>query len=307
VSRVLLTGASGFIGSRALRALVDGGHEVHAVSSHPQAGTTDVVWHVADLLEDGVADELVERARPELLLHLAWYAEHGRFWTSVENVRWVESTLRLLRAFAARDGRRAALAGTCAEYEWTVEGGVCSEEDSPLRPATLYGVSKHATRAVAQALADEAGFELAWGRIFFLYGPGEAETRLVPSVVRPLLKSEPAAVSEGSQVRDFLHVDDVAEAFVALLGSDVRGAVNVGSGEGVAVRQVIELVGDITRRRDLIRFGAVPPRRDEPAALVADVRRLRDEVGFRPRIALADGLAATVAWWQDQRRSAVAG
>jgi len=287
--------------------LVRRGHEVHAVSARPREGASDVVWHAADLLQADAAHEVVERARPELMLHLAWYAEHGRFWTSVENVRWVEATLRLLRAFAARDGRRVALAGTCAEYEWSVEGGVCSEEDTPLRPATLYGVSKHATRAVSQALADEAGFELAWGRIFFLYGPGEAGTRLVPSVVQPLLEGEPAAVSEGSQVRDFLHVDDVAEAFVALLESDVCGPVNIGSGEGVAVRQVIELIGEITGRSDLIRFGTVARRLDEPATLVAGVRRLRDEVGFRPHIELGDGIAATIAWWQDQRRSAVGG
>jgi nucleoside-diphosphate-sugar epimerase len=154
---------------------------------------------------------------------------------------------------------------------------------------------------VAQALANEVGFELAWGRIFFLYGPGEAATRLVPSVVRALLEGTPAAVSEGSQIRDFLHVDDVAEAFVALLDGDVQGPVNIGSGNGVAIREVVELAGAAAGRPDLIRFGAVETRPGEPVSLVADVRRLRDEVGFRPRIALEDGLADAVGWWQNRR------
>jgi nucleoside-diphosphate-sugar epimerase len=299
--RVLLTGASGFVGSRAVKALARRGYEVHAVSSRPNEDSPIVAWHVADLLRPDAADALVDRVRPDSLLHLAWYAEHGLFWTSTENVRWVEATLRLLRAFADRGGSRAVLAGTCAEYEWTVDGGVCSEINTPLRPKTLYGVSKNATRAVAQALADEVGFELAWGRIFFLYGPGEAATRLVPSVVRALLQGTPAAVSEGSQIRDFLHVDDVAEAFVALLDGDVQGPVNIGSGNGVAIREVIELVGAAAGHPDLIRFGAVETRAGEPASLVADVRRLRDEVAFRPRIALEDGIADTVAWWQDRR------
>jgi len=260
------------------------------------------VWHKADLLQADDADRLVERVRPNLLLHLAWYSEHGRFWRSTENVRWVEASLRLLRAFAGRGGRRAVVAGTCAEYDWTVVDGVCSEGDTPLRPETLYGVSKNATRAVAEALADEVGFELAWGRIFFLYGPNEPETRLVPSVARALLQRTPAAVSEGSQVRDFLHVNDVAEAFAALLDSEVKGSVNIGSGDGVAIREVIELVSAVAGRPDLIRFGAAATGSGEPPSLIADVGRLRDEVGFRPQVALPDGIADTVAWWQARLR-----
>jgi nucleoside-diphosphate-sugar epimerase len=299
--RVLLTGASGFIGSRALELLYQRGCEVHAVSSRGHDSTSAALWHRADLLQAGAADALVEHVRPDWLLHLAWYTEHGRFWRSVENVRWVEATLRLLRAFADRGGDRAVVAGTCAEYEWSVKGGIFSVESTPLRPQTLYGISKDATRAVAEALADEVGFELAWGRIFSLYGPGEPETRLVPSVIRALLEGAPAAVSEGSQVRDFLHVNDVAEAFVALLDSRVRGPINVASGNGIAIRDVIKHIAAAAGRPDLIRFGSVATRSGEPAALVADVHQLRDEVGFRPRIPLDEGIARTVAWWQDRR------
>jgi nucleoside-diphosphate-sugar epimerase len=256
-----------------------------------------VRWHKADLLDSAGAQAIVDAVAPERLLHLAWYAEHGRFWTSTENVRWVEATLRLLRAFTDAGGRRAVVAGTCAEYEWTPEGGVLGE-DAPLRPATLYGVTKNATRSIAQALAAETGVELAWGRIFFPYGPGEAQTRLVPSVARALLAGNAAAVTDGSQVRDFVYVDDVAGAFVALLDSDVSGAVNIGSGEAVAVHEVVSLTGEAVGRPDLIHFGAVPHRPDEPATLVADVGRLRDEVGFRRRVPLREGIAKTVAWWQ---------
>jgi nucleoside-diphosphate-sugar epimerase len=297
---VLLTGASGFVGSPSVTALLRAGHEVHAVSVRPQQDLPDVTWHVTDLLATDGADALVQTVRPELLLHLAWYAEHGRFWKSVENVRWVEATLRLLRAFARSDGRRAVLAGTCAEYEWTAAGGVLSEAQTALQPDTLYGVAKNATRSVAQALAAETGVELAWGRIFFPYGPGEAPTRLVPSVARALLAGDAAPVTDGSQLRDFLYVDDVAAAFVALLDSGVSGAVNIGSGEAVAVREVVSLVGEVVGRPDLIRFGAVTRRPGEPSLLAADAGRLRDEVGFRPLVPLREGVAKTVAWWQAQ-------
>jgi nucleoside-diphosphate-sugar epimerase len=239
----------------------------------------------------------VKQVRPELLLHLAWTAEPGLYWTSPENVRWVEATLRLLRAFADYGGRRAVFAGTCAEYEWGGEGGICVEDSTPLKPATLYGISKGATLAVSQAFAGEVDVELCWGRIFFLYGPGEPAGRLVPSVARALLEGTRVPVSEGTQVRDFLHVDDVAAAFMRLLESPFVGPVNIGSGHGVTVREMIELVSRAAGRPDLVEFGALAQRQGEPPALIADVRRLRDQIGFRPRILLEEGIAETVAWW----------
>jgi nucleoside-diphosphate-sugar epimerase len=278
VSRVLLTGAGGFIGSYARRALAGRGHEVHA--------------NTADLLEPGTAEEVVREARPTHLLHLAWYAVPGKFWAAPENRAWVKATLRLLRAFYAAGGRRAVGAGTCAEYDWS-GGGLLSEATTPLRPATLYGQAKAETFAAAAELG-----ELAWGRIFFLYGPGEHPDRLVSSVARRLLAGEEAPTSEGSQVRDFLHVADVAGAFAALIDTDVTGAVNVGSGEPVTVRAVVDTVARAAGRPDLLRPGALPQREGEPAELVADVGRLRDEVGFRPRHDLESGIKDTVDYWR---------
>ena len=107
---------------------------------------------------------LYRDVQPELLLHLAWYAEHGKFWSSPENLRWVASTLDLLAAFAAAGGRRSVLAGTCAEYDWGATAGPCEELSTPLRPATLYGAAKHGLHVVASAYAAQAGFELAWAR-----------------------------------------------------------------------------------------------------------------------------------------------
>jgi nucleoside-diphosphate-sugar epimerase len=299
VSRVLVTGASGFVGHNALAPLAALGLEVHALSSREQPGGAPVAaWHRADLLERGAGEELVHRVAPEHLLHFAWYAEPGKYWTSPENVRWVEASLALLRAFHAEGGRRAVVAGTCAEYDWN--HGFLSEGVTPLRPATLYGRSKNSLREVAEAFAAEAGLGLAWGRIFFLYGPREHPGRLVSSVARALVAGEEAPTSEGSQVRDFLHVEDVAGAFCALLLADVTGPVNIGSGVPVTVRQVVEEVARAAGRPELVRAGALPQRENEPPLIVADVRRLHDEVGFTPRHPLEEGIEQTVAWWRER-------
>lgn len=293
---MLVTGATGFIGRHALEPLLAAGHEVHALSSRATPSSpAGVHWHRGDLLADPAG--IVEEVAPERLLHLAWYAEPGRFWTSAENVRWVEATLGLVRAFAGAGGLRAVCAGTCAEYDWTT-ARLPLAEDAPRRPSTLYGVAKHATHQVLEAAAGELGITFAWGRVFFLYGPGEDERRLVSSVASALTRGERAATGGGAQRRDLMHVADVGAAFAALVGTQVRGAVNVASGEATTLREVIEAIGRAAGRPDLLDIGALPPRPGEPETLVADVTRLREEVGFRPQVALGEGLAATVEWWR---------
>lgn len=297
MSRVLLTGAGGFIGARAVLALTAAGHEVHAVSTRSRPVGPDVVWHRADLLDPGAMTAIVHEVAAERLLHLAWYTEHGRYWEAPENLRWVVATLELLAAFAAAGGTRAVLAGTCAEYDWSY--GVLSER-TPLAPTTLYGTAKHATHLVAEAWADRVGLQLAWGRIFFLYGPGEAPSRVLPAVARAVLAGTEARVTSGEQTRDFMYVDDVAAAFVGLLDSPVTGAVNVASGEEVSMRAFVEIVAREAGRPDLVRYGSIPSRPGDPPRLVADVSRLRDEVGFAPAVALPVGVARSVDWWRAQ-------
>jgi nucleoside-diphosphate-sugar epimerase len=286
VSRVLVTGASGFIGQGTLAPLLDKGFEVHAVSSRgaPTGTSEDVRWHVADLLECGQEERLMARIEPELLLHLAWYAVPGRFWTSSANVRWVEASLRLLRALVAHGGRRAVVAGSCAER----------------RPTTLYGVSKDGLRRIAQAYSVEQGLSLAWARLFFFYGPREQPLRLVPSVARAVLAGEPALCTHGGQVRDFLYIDDVGGALAALVESDVDGVVEVGSGHGVTIAEVVRSVADAAGAPQLLQLGAIPERPGEPAELVADVGQLRKETGWRPTVPLAEGIERTIAWWRGQ-------
>lgn len=121
----------------------------------------------------------------------------------------------------------------------------------------------------------------------------------MPSVIRALLTGQPVATGSPERVRDFLHVEDVAGAVVALLHSSVLGPVNIASGLRVTVGDVLDRIVQLTGRAELVRRGALPDRLGEPPLLLADVARLRDEVGYRPRLELAEGLATTVRWWQE--------
>ncbi|WP_019877476.1 NAD-dependent epimerase/dehydratase family protein [Sporichthya polymorpha] len=296
MSRLLVTGGSGFVGSACIRAAIERGHEVHVVSRAGRPVPDGAMLHPWDLLTGRPVD-LMEQVRPTHLVHLAWIATPGVYWTSPENLAWVRASLELLETFAAAGGRRAVFAGTCAEYDWTGDG-VLREDSTPLRPATPYGAAKVALGSAAATTAKRLGIELVWARLFFLYGPGEHPDRLVPHVTRQLLRGHRADCTDGTQIRDFLHVDDAADAMMTVLESRFSGAVNIASGTGVEVRTVVRHLAEMTGGQDLLRLGARPSATNDPARLVGDVSVLVDQVGWQPRIPLTVGLELAVEWWR---------
>ncbi|RMG13737.1 MAG: SDR family oxidoreductase [Planctomycetota bacterium] len=306
MKRVLVTGARGFLGRWTLAPLQERGFEVHAVGRSTEAPPEPprlppgIRWHRTDLLLPGRARALVERVRPTHLLHLAWVTEHGRFWSAPENLAWVSASLELLEAFAEAGGKRVVVAGSCAEYDWGT--GACVEKETPLRPSTLYGAAKHALHVLQEAWARERGLSQAWGRVFFPYGPGEPEGKFVASVARSLLRGEEACCTRGEQVRDLIFVADAALALVRLLDSELQGPVNIASGEARPLREVALALGRQLGRPDAVRLGALPDRPGDPPCVAADVRRLRDELGFGPTHDLEQGLAASIEFWRTMAR-----
>jgi nucleoside-diphosphate-sugar epimerase len=305
--RVLVSGAGGFIGRWSVPALLGSGFEVHAVLSRNAgrgvpAQLEGASVHVADLLDESSIDELIAETLPTHLLHFAWIATPGLYWQSAENYRWSAASEHLLRRFSAQGGSRALMAGTCAEYDWSrVE--TCDERLSPLAdsggaPLSPYAACKIGLQKTLAEIGRRQHFSTAWGRIFFQFGPHEHKERLVPSVICNLLQGREAACSHGRQIRSFLHVADVGAAFAAVLDSTLEGPVNIGSGEPVAIADLVGRIGRQIGRNDLVRLGARPASPDEPPVLVPDVHRLRHEAGWQPCFTLDEALSDTIAWWR---------
>jgi len=302
MKQVLLTGATGFIGRHCIAPLRARGYEVHAISSRSTShDVPDVIWHRADLHNFSQMSECVDRLAATHLVHLAWSVGQGgadgaKKGDCPEGYRWTLATLNLVRRFVEAGGRRALIAGSSFEYDWT--GGVCAELTTPRRPTSYYGTCKSALFDLLSGYAESVDLSMAWARIFFLFGPYEPPARLIASVIRSLLRNEPALCSQGTQIRDYMYVEDVADALAAILDSDVRGPVNVGSQQPIALRDLIAQAADRIGRRDLVRLGALPTRPTDAPLVLADTTRLRTEVGWQPGIGVAEGLDRTVAWWK---------
>ena len=290
--KVLLTGASGFIGKYVLESLRR--HGIHCVVVGRRRIKADhvVKFIEADLLASPDFTALFKHADASHLLHLAWYTEHGNYWDSPINLRWVESTTRLVEAFCAGGGRRVVAAGTCAEYDWSY--GFCREDYTPLHAATLYGSTKDAARRLVSAVCDRYRVPWAWGRVFMLYGEGEDDRRLVPSLIKVFRgKQAPFAVN-GAAYRDFLHVSDVAEGFVTLLRHETCGNYNICSGQPM---QLAALVRAVARNLDadpqsvlqLLPAGKVA----EPALLIGDKAKLVS-LGWSPSLSVSEGIRTTL-------------
>lgn len=304
MKRVLVTGASGFIGRHTTPALRGRGYEVHAVTSRmPGQSANGLIWHRANLLDTRELRALFEQVRPTHCVHLAWNVDPGAFWTSPENLRWVGASLDLLRSFVESGGKRVVMAGTCAEYAWGERD--LSEAATPIVPTTLYGASKDAVHRVAARYLDQEKIELAWARVFYLYGPHEPPSRLVSSVTTALLRGEAPPLAFAASLRDYMNVSDVGDAFAAILDSSIQGAINIGSGEAVAARRIVELLGIECGRPDLVAPGSLSDRPGNPPRICADARRLRLELGWTPRVPLEQGLRATADWWKQQHAEQV--
>ena len=308
VRSVVVTGAGGFIGRWSVPPLLRAGFDVHAVLSAAGLGAgipaevAGATVHHTDLLRPASIDALFETIAPTHLLHFAWIATPGVYWQSPENERWLAAGKYLVERFQMRGGRRAVLAGSCAEYDWS-QASFCDEVTTPLRTprdalSSAYADSKILMQRWFADFGRERGLSTAWGRIFFQFGPYEHADRLVASVIRNLLACEPALCSQGTQRRSFLHSSDVGAAFAALLSSDVQGAVNIGSADAITVADLVATIASKTGGDAWVRLGARPTPPSEPPVLLPNVRRLRDEVGWSPRLDLSEGLDATIDWWR---------
>lgn len=303
--KVFLTGAAGFVGAATLQALLADGHEVAAPVRPGSTAARLVALEGSyrrievDLRDgDGVAAAVTDFL-PECVIHLAWWgvANSARFERRqiAENL---DAACAIVEAAGACGATSFVGIGSQGEY-----GRIESmREDALPQPTTLYGASKLAALFLTRQLAAQTGMRHAWGRIFSTYGPGDNEGWLIPTLIGTMLAGQRPQVTLGTQYWDWLYVEDVARAIVALATTpSAEGIFNIGSGQPVTVRSMVEAVRDLAAPGMELAFGEIPFRPDQVMHMKADITRLTSITGWRPQVTMDEGLSRTVAWMRERR------
>lgn len=291
--RILVTGGSGFIGRHLLPLLER--HQLLLIGrSEPRVRLPNATYVCGDLAETGVWREAVRKFSPEACIHLAWTGlPDYSLSRCMENF---DSSVRLFELLSDMGCQKIFVAGTCWEYG-NLRGQV-GEADSPYS-MNLFASFKTALRLVGESLTASRGLSFIWGRLFFVYGPGQRETSLVPSCYRALKKGQAPEVANPGAVNDFIHVSDVAHAIRALIESPgVSGVFNIGSGVPARVGEVCQLVSKCLGGVRVVFETSTPSASDE-RGMWADVSLIKAKTGWTPRLSLQAGIEQTLARWKE--------
>lgn len=289
--RILVTGATGFIGRAFCQAACRRGHELVALCRDPRAAAAAsavMLPSAVELLQGSLEDTPwaeVERNPPDAVLHLAWTAEPGVYLHSPENQRWLEQSRDWFRRMKALGVKRIAGTGTGIEYAASLEP--LNESTSPLSPVFPYSIAK---RELFDWLrSEEAGPDWNWFRVFYPYGPGEHPQRICTSLIRRLEAGEALELRTPHSVKDYLFIGDAALALCMALESGENGAVNIGSGTGVSIHSLAGLMAEMLGRDPALVRHSVPLAEDSTPVVVADTTRLRS-LGWKPVVTLEEGI-----------------
>ncbi len=271
MTKVLITGASGFVGTQILKALSSADVELLPLVRHgkeaciPTLSNLERIVTTADLFQESESWWTEQCHDIDTIIHAAWYAEPGKYLQASQNIDCLLGSLRLAKGAAMAGVRRFIGIGTCFEYD--LSHRVLSVE-TPLKPVTPYAASKAALYLQLSQWFPLQSIEFAWCRLFYLYGEGEDKRRLVPYLRQQLEKGEPVELTSGRQIRDFLDVSEAGKQIADIALSSQVGAINICSGSPITVRQFAEQIAHEYGRRDLLRFGVRPDNLVDPPCVL---------------------------------------
>jgi len=299
--KILVTGATGFMGSCLARRLVREGQDVHVFtrqSSNP--------WRIADIREEltehsvelrdaGSVEQAVRSIGPRIIYHCA---AHGTFYGQKDTTAILESnflgTINLLRACEKTGFDYFVNTGSSSEY------GIKSrpmKEDEVLEPTGDYGVSKAAASLYCQSEGKTKQLPIVTLRLFSPFGPWDDPKRLVPYVIASLLREEAPRLSTPASVRDYIFIDDVLEAYSAVVKQLFHGEIfNIGSGAQHSLGDVVSTIRNVLQNGPEPVWGAMEKQRPEPEHWVANIDKAGQRFNWKPSTPLKQGLEQTVAW-----------
>ena len=308
-ARALVTGGSGFIGSQVVNRLLAEGAEVHVLTSTVSAVypvrlvelRDRIRLHEGNLIDRSAMDAVVDKVRPDYVLHLGAFTHVGKSWQRVDECVQanVQGTVNLLQSLARFEPRRFVYAGTSETYG---DIDVPFREDARVNPISPYAVSKYSGERFCRMFHQSYGWPIVMLRPFNAYGPGQTPDRIIPEIIVRALRRQELKMTQGRQTREFNFVEDMAEGFVlAATTPGVEGEIlNLGCGEEQSLRHVAQTILDLMGNPIEPQFGALPERPTEIPRMFSDSTKARAALGWAPSHSLAQGLEKTIAWYTEQ-------
>lgn len=283
--KILVTGATGFVGAAFIKLAAQQGHEIGALVRPQKLPAalqlfSNQVKCFPGTLTDFPLNEIRD-FKADACVHTAWLATPGVYLHSPENELWVKWSLNFLREIA--DDMHVVVLGTCIEYQITDKP--LSEQATPILPTSTYAHCKNQLRLALEA---EEKIALCWGRVFYPYGPGEHPDRLCSSLIRRLSNNERVVLNTPNSTKDYIFIEDLARAILTAVEKKYVGALNFGTGQGVQIRQIAQNIAEEMNKRELVEELS-PALVDPLGYVVADASRLQG-LGWQPKTALRDGL-----------------
>ena len=305
--KVLITGASGFVGSNLTRKLLQEGYEVHILSQpfFNKWRLIDVLSklnnHTVDLLEAEKLKKLIKEIKPEVIFHLAAAGVFGGISSPEKELIEVNflGTVNLINACADINYKCFVNTGSSSEY---------GSKDKPIKetdicePVNTYGISKLAALLYGSFIAKTQNQSIIGLRLFSPFGPFDDSQRLISSVIIKALRNEEILLSNPKGVRDFIFVEDVVEAYLKSidLASQFKGEIfNVGSGREISVSEIVKTICQLTNTKSKIKWGQVSPRPWDTVHWQADISKISHCFIWRPEYSLEQGLKKTIQWFKN--------
>jgi nucleoside-diphosphate-sugar epimerase len=292
--KILLTGATGFIGANFARQALARGHQIGGLVTSSRPLPPDLQGNpnftpLRGTLDDAPWLEIAAFAA-DTCVHSAWITTPGVYLESPENFQFLESSLRFLKRVREVGARHLIGLGTCIEYKITNEK--LSEITTPIAPETTYARCKNELRVALETDAAANDFQFCWARVFYPYGPGEHPSRLCSAIIQKLSRDEKILLKTPDSTKDYIYIDDLATALVAVTEKRFVGSINLGTGTGTTVRQIAQTIAAQLNKTSLVEE-AHPPETDPLGNIIADATNLH-KLGWRPAYTMERGLNALV-------------
>ena len=265
MKKVILTGATGLIGKEAVKPLIDNGFEIYPINSQN-----------CNIFDENQIKIKFREVKPQYLLHFAGYTGEG-YLTSEINYKFIDAGLNVLKYFKENNGKRAIFAGTCFEYDFK---NTPLKEDDPLNPLTPYAQCKVELYRQASEYCIRNNLSFGWGRIFYVFGNDENEKRLTSYIKNNLLNNKPIEIQCGQLIRDYMYSADIARAFVKFLDTDVTGAVNICSGQGISLENYTLTIAKALNKENLVKIHKNIT--NQPEIIIGNNEKLLNLIKFEP-------------------------